>query len=71
MLDKEQVFREIGQKVRQLRLERNLSLMGLSDLADMERSNIVRLEKGKQGITVATLVKIANALDVSLHELLP
>lgn len=62
---------EIGLRVRELREARGLSLMAFSDLVDMERSNIVRLEKGRTGITVATLVKIANGLDIPLRELIP
>ncbi len=71
MLKKEEVQKEIGLLVKQLREARGLSLMSFSDLVDMERSNIVRLEKGRTGITVATLIKIANGLNVPLRDLIP
>lgn len=71
MTDKQQALKEIGLCVRRLRDDRKLSLLELSDLVDMERSNIVRIEKGRTNFTIGTLVRIANALNVPLQELLP
>lgn len=71
MLDKEVSLKEIGLKIKALRKERNLTLMDFSVLSSIDYSNIARLEGGRTNLTIGTLVRIANALNVSLRELMP
>lgn len=71
MLEKEKTLIDIGLRIRQLREESKLSLQEFADRLDIEYTNVVRIEKGRTNFTIGTLVKIANALGLSLHELLP
>jgi transcriptional regulator with XRE-family HTH domain len=71
MIEKQQILKDVGLKVRHLREKKELTLMDFSILTDIEYTNVIRIEKGRTNPTVGTLVKIANALNVSLHELMP
>lgn len=71
MLDKEKTLVEIGLRIRELREDRKFSIQEFADKLEIEYNNVIRIEKGRTNITIGTLVKIANALDLSLRELLP
>lgn len=59
-----------GQRLRKIRQERSLSLESLAYEAEMELSQIYRIEKGKINPTLTTLNAIAKALNINLKELL-
>ena len=61
----------IGLKVRELRLERNLSQESLAIECGVPSSQINRIELGKVNFTVSYLSKLAKALQVNLKDLLP
>jgi transcriptional regulator with XRE-family HTH domain len=65
-MNKELVLKEIGLKIRSLRIEKKLSLVELSDKLDIEYNNLIRIEKGRTNLTIGTLLKICKALDVAL-----
>lgn len=71
MLNKEKTLVEIGLRIRELRERRKLSIQEFADKLEIEYNNVIRIEKGRTNFTIGTLVKIANALDLSLRELLP
>ena len=56
-------------KITELRLEKNLSQTQLAKLTDMHRSNICRIESGRQNISIDTLIRIFDALgmDISIE----
>jgi transcriptional regulator with XRE-family HTH domain len=58
-----------GNNLRKLRQAKNLSMENLSYEADVELSQIFRIEKGIINPTLSTLHAIAKALDLSLKEL--
>ena len=60
----------IGVSIRSLRSERGLSQETLAARADLDRSYVSGVERGVKNISVLNLERIANALDVSLVELL-
>ena len=60
----------LGDKVRQMRLLKNLSQMKLAAMLDTEKTNLSRLENGNTNPTFLTLKKIADMLHVHLCELL-
>lgn len=68
-MDKEELFKRIGFKIREIRESKDISIMGLSDKTDIEYNNIVRIEKGRTNATIATLYNIAKALDVKLSDI--
>ena len=61
---------EFGKKVRQLRLERNVSQEKLAEYADLHRTYIGMIERGEKNITLLNIEKIAKALKVNIAELL-
>lgn len=58
-----------GNNVRKLRNAKKLSLEALAFEADVELSQIYRLEKGKINPTLTTILAIAKALDIEPAEL--
>ena len=61
----------IGAKVKALRLERGLSGRKLAAAADVSQPFLSQLETGRSSVAIATLYRIAVALDVRPSELLP
>lgn len=68
--NREAVLNCIGENVRRLRTKKKLSLRELSYLCNIDNSKISKIEAGRFNITVATLLELANALDVTPAELL-
>lgn len=68
--EENRLFIEIGKRIRDAREQAGLTSEQLADKLEISQSNISRWENAKYKITLPTLVKIANALDVSLDELI-
>ncbi len=62
--------RSVGEKVRKLRRNLGLSQQALADFANLEKSQIQRVESAKHSPTLAILIPIAIALGVQPYELL-
>lgn len=60
----------IGRRIRQYRLERNLSQEVLSEKADVTPAHFSHIERGNTKPSLPTLIRIANALKVSIDDLL-
>jgi transcriptional regulator with XRE-family HTH domain len=61
----------ITKNLRKLREAKGLSQERLARLADVANNTIVKIEAGKnQNPTLDTLKKIANALDISVNDLI-
>ena len=69
MTDKERLL-FIGKKIECLRNSRNLKQYQLAEMCNFEKAGMSRIESGKVNIPILTLLKISNALDVSIIELL-
>ncbi|MFD8865988.1 helix-turn-helix domain-containing protein [Streptomyces sp. NPDC059590] len=61
--------RAVGDRIRELRTWRNLTQEKLADRAGMDRQAVNRIELGHQAPGLDRLIRIADALDVSLTEL--
>ena len=68
-MDKEILKRNIGLRIRSIREDKNLSIMDLADMLDIEYNNLIRIEKGRTNPTIITLYKIGQALNVILPEI--
>jgi transcriptional regulator with XRE-family HTH domain len=65
-------LRKFGDKLRLLRLERKLTQGQLAERAGLHRTFIGQLELGRRGINLATLPRLAQALNLDdPRELLP
>lgn len=60
----------LGEAIRRLRLERDISQESLALLAEVDRSYVGRVERGDNNVAVLTLVKLARALNVSVCDLM-
>ena len=58
----------IGERIAQLRKAKNLSQQRFSYEAEIERSYLTHVEKGRKNISIDTLIKITNALGISLKD---
>ncbi len=63
------VLKKFGDKIRQLRKERNLSQEELADRAELHRTYIGMIERAEKNITLINIEKLAKALDVEISEL--
>ena len=66
----ESFLKEVGNKIRQLRLQKGLTQMELAFRCnDQDYSQINRVELGKVNFSISYLRLVANALEVSPQEL--
>ncbi|MGN1339146.1 MAG: helix-turn-helix domain-containing protein [Oscillospiraceae bacterium] len=68
--EREKISYNVGMKIRQHRLEQNLSQEALALGADVHPTYIGRLERGEKCPTVDTIYRIARALDIPVTALL-
>jgi len=59
-----------GNSVRNRRLSLGLSQEALANLADIDRTYLPDIERGKRNVSLKVADKIAKALNVSIKELL-
>lgn len=62
----ERIVSSIGPKLRELRLQRGLSLQQLAERADVSAAAIHKIEKSGMVPTITTLLKLAGALNRSI-----
>ena len=60
---------KLGLRIKELRLAKNIKQCDMADMLNMERSNLTRIESGKQRPTDENLEKIARILGVELPDL--
>jgi transcriptional regulator with XRE-family HTH domain len=60
---------KLGEKIRQLRRERNLSQEDLANICEFDRTYISLVERGKRNISFSNLCALARGLKVSVSEL--
>lgn len=63
------LLKKIGLRVRHLREDRGWSQEELADRAEIDRTYVSGIERGLRNASVLTLVRIADALKVSLSDL--
>ena len=63
------IRKRIGERIRKIREEKNISQQEIAALCDFEKSSMSRLEAGRTTPTVTTLYKISAALGVTIKDL--
>lgn len=58
----------VGKRVKELRNKINISQEELADIAQLDRTYITSVERGKRNISIVNVDKLAKALQVSLAE---
>lgn len=64
------VKEKLGSRIKELRLQNNLSQEKLAELADLDRTYIPGIEAGKRNVSLEVIEKIAKAFSMSISELL-
>ncbi|MDC3960631.1 helix-turn-helix domain-containing protein [Polyangium jinanense] len=55
---------KVGARIRELRLERNMSLPALGEASSISKGHLSNIEHGFAAITIETVDRIARALDI-------
>tara|TARA_A100001015_G_C14695679_1_gene596205 strand:- start:197 stop:424 length:228 start_codon:yes stop_codon:yes gene_type:complete len=63
------ILKIFGERVHQLRKVKDISQEELAHRADLHRTYIGMIERAEKNITLLNIEKIANALDVTIHDL--
>lgn len=63
-------YQAIGVRIRRFRKERGLTQQALAERSHQEPSNVSHIERGATKLSLPTLVNIANALGVTVNDLL-
>ncbi|AXP81250.1 anaerobic benzoate catabolism transcriptional regulator [Mariniflexile rhizosphaerae] len=69
-MNKEQLKKKVGQRIVELRSQKGWSQSDLARACNKDRQAIEKLENGKVNPTLYTLLEVANALEVSLRNLI-
>ena len=71
MIESEEIelIKSVGEKIRQKRIELNLSQEILSYDANIPRNQVGRIERGEISTSITTLYKICKVLKIELKEL--
>lgn len=68
-LSKEDIKKIVGNNIRRLRLKNKVSIEALAFFAEMDYTQLSRIELGKINTSIYQLYKISRILKVSLEEL--
>ena len=63
-------YQAIGIRIRRFRKEKGITQQTLAEWSGQEPSNISHIERGATKLSLPTIVNIANALDVTVDDLL-
>lgn len=58
----------LGARIKELRLDKNMTQNELAIQCNFEKASLSRIESGKTNITILTLNRISRALDVEMSE---
>lgn len=61
---------KFGLRVKELRIQKNMSQESFAISAEIDRTYIQSIEKGKRNVSITTIEKIAVAFDISIEALL-
>jgi transcriptional regulator with XRE-family HTH domain len=68
-LDPDRALKDVGRRLAELRRERAWTQEELAERLGLQTNNLQRIELGMQNLTVRSLVRLANALGVTLGDL--
>jgi transcriptional regulator with XRE-family HTH domain len=61
--------KKLGENLKKLRIKKNLSQGDLAKKLEVDRAYISNIENGRMNPTLSTLEKIADALEISIKDL--
>lgn len=69
-MDEDKILKVFGFNMKVMRMKKGLTQFQLAEILNVHEKHICKIETGKQNITLKTLAKISNALDVEESVLL-
>ena len=66
---KEEILKDFGNKIREIRKERGLSQEELAELSNLDRSYMGHIERGEKNVTLLKIHQIAHALQIEVYKL--
>lgn len=70
MIDQNKTIFDVGNKINGIRKEKKLSYRELGFIAEIDKSTMIQICKGTQNLTLKTIVRIANALEIEIKDIL-
>ena len=64
------ILLQFGKHVKKIRQEKGLSQEQLALIADLDRTYISGIERGKRNVSLINLFKIAKSLDIPTYEII-
>lgn len=64
------ILNKFGNRIKDIRQSKSMSQDELASIIGIDRAQISKIEKGKVNVTLETVEKLANALDISLKDLM-
>jgi len=65
-----EISKKLGENLRRIRKEKEMTQERICEILDLDRGYISSIENGKRNPTLSTLKKLADALTISVDELL-
>lgn len=69
--DSKEYLQKLGERIKELRLEKGIKQVDLGYAIDVEKPNMRRIEAGGNNLSILALRKIATALQVTIKDLIP
>lgn len=69
-MDKQNLIKDLGEKLRAIRREKNMTQQQLAKLADLSYKYVGEIERAEKNPSIGVLNRIANAVEIDLLELL-
>lgn len=66
----EEISKKLGENPKEVRIRKKLSQGALARLLEVDKGYISNIENGKKNPTLATIQRLADALGVSVNDLL-
>src|ERR1041385_79185 len=66
---RDEILRLFGERLRELRVERNFSQERLAELAGLDRNYIGQIERAERNVALVNIIRIAKALGIEPREL--
>jgi transcriptional regulator with XRE-family HTH domain len=67
-MNEKEYLQLIGKNISKIRKKKSFTLVQLGDACNIEKSNLIPIEKGRINVTATTLLRIAIALDVDVQD---
>ena len=68
--EKKKLNKEIGEKLKEKRREKNISIMEIAEKTHISPTYVSQIEKGEYSVSLVKFIFFCNALDVNIGEIL-